>query len=197
MSASAVPTTAVPPLADLARQARADRQACELLLQRCRPIVYSLVLDRVHNPEPAEDLTQEVLADMAQALPRLREPRAFHAWLRQIAINRCRQWWRRCPEEPRPLSDDYQRLVREDVFAEAARRETWRELQRALDDLPEKSRLALLMHVLGGLNQAEIAEALGATVTSVAVRIHRARQRLRTAMQPLAPITEEEWRDAT
>ena len=170
-------------LAELAAQASTSPEALESLLRRCRPALYALILDRVGQREVAEDLTQEALTDVARSLPRLREPSAFAAWLRQIAINRCKMWWRRPELEAEPLSEDYQRLVHEDAFAEAARRETWRELRRALEDLPEKSRVALLMHVLGGASQAEIAEVLGLTVTNVAVRIHRARAHLRTALR--------------
>ncbi|MEI6499735.1 MAG: sigma-70 family RNA polymerase sigma factor [Armatimonadota bacterium] len=165
----------------------------ERLLARCRPIVQALILDRVRNPEVAEDLTQETLTDLSQSLPHLRDRQAFVGWLREIAINRCRRWWRRPELELQPLSDEYQRLVHDDTFTEAARRESWRELQRALDDLPETSRLALLMHVVGGLSQVEIGEILGITVTAVGVRIHRARRRLRRILQPLSPISEKEW----
>lgn len=193
MSKSAASKIGAPSLCALAREAARGHRACEELLQRCRPLVHAIILDRVRNPEVAEDLTQEALADVAQALPRLRETAAFNVWLRQIAINRCRRWWRRPQPELEPLSEEYRRLVHEDAFVEAARRESWRELQRALEDLPEKSRLALLMHVVSGLSQPEIAEALGCSVSSVAVRIHRARHRLRETLQPLSPITEEEW----
>ena len=189
-------TDPVPALPDLAREAASHRAALEPLLRRCRPIVYAIVLDRVHHPDTAEDLTQDALADLVQALPGLRDCQAFPAWLRQIAINRCRMWWRRPRPEVEALSDDYRRLVHEDAFAEAARRETWREIRRALRDLPEESRLALLMHVFGGLSYAEIAVALGASVTSIGVRIHRARARLRERVQPREPITEEKWQDA-
>lgn len=183
-------------LAELAAVAQRRPTALNPLLQRARPILYALILDRIHQPEVAEDLTQEALQDVMQGLPGLREPRAFPAWLRTIALNRCRRWWRREPEETVDPGQDYQRLVHEDAFAEAARGETWRELQRALEDLPEKSRLALLMHVLTETSQAEIAEALDLTAANVAVRIHRARARLRVALRPLTPITEEEWQDA-
>lgn len=183
-------------LGELARQAARGRKALEALLPRCRPIVYALVLDRVHHPDLAEDLTQETLADVAQALPRLRDPSAFVGWLKQVAINRCRMWWRRAQVAPEPLSEEYQRLVHEDMFAEAARRERLRELLRALEDLPDKSRLALLMHVLGGLSHEQVAEALELTPGAVAVRIHRARLRLRALLTPIESISEEEWENA-
>ncbi len=188
-------TQQVLPLPELARDVARGHAEMDLLLQRCRPIVFAVVLDRVHNPELSEDLTQEALTAVAQALPGLREPRAFYAWLRQIAVNRCKMWWRRPRPELEPLDEDWRRLVYEDAYAEAARRETWRELRRGLQDLPEASRLALLMHVCGNVSQAEIAEVLGTTPASVAVRIHRARQRLRASLQPLPLQHKEECPD--
>lgn len=183
-------------LAELAAAAQQTPAALEDLLRRCRPILYAIILDRVHIADVAEDLVQEALHDVMQGLPALRETRAVPAWLRQIALNRCRMWWRRPQLETEELPADYHRLVHEDAFVEAARRETWRELQRALEHLPETSRLALLMHVLLDVSHAEIAEALELSQSNVAVRLYRARLQLRKLMAPLAPITEEEWRNA-
>jgi DNA-directed RNA polymerase specialized sigma24 family protein len=77
MSTSAPRAEPTSSLCELASKPRHGHHALELLLQRCRPIIYALVLDRVHNPEVAEDLTQEVLTEVAQSVRKLRDPRAW------------------------------------------------------------------------------------------------------------------------
>jgi RNA polymerase sigma factor (sigma-70 family) len=170
-------------LAQLVVAAMGDGGAMSRLLQRCRPAVYALILDRVHRPEVAEDLAQEALSDVARGLSALREPAAFAGWLRELALNRCRRWWRRPVVETTVEEAAWRRLVTHDAFTEAARRDEWRRLRRALENLPEKSRVALLMHVFAGASQAEIAQFLDLTPSAVGVRIHRARAQLRLALR--------------
>lgn len=169
---------------DLARQAQRDPAAVEPLLCRARPFVHALIVDRVRQPEAAEDLTQEALADLAEGLPRLRDAEAVLPWLRQIALNRCRMYWRRRDLQFEQLDDHAGGLRAHDAYTVTAQRERWRQLRRALDELSEPSRLALLMHVLGDTPYREIAAALGETEVAVRVRVHRARQRLRQLLPP-------------
>jgi len=170
-----------PQLARAAQQSPTDREA---LLARARPFVHAVILDRVRRPEAAEDLTQEALADLVRGLPGLRDPGAVLAWLRQIALNRCRMYWRRQALEYAQFGVDCRGLRAEDAYTVTARRETWRQLRRALEELPEPSRLALLMHVLDDCPYREIAAALGEKEVAVRVRVHRARQRLRQLLRP-------------
>lgn len=175
----------------LAWAARHDLGAVEALLLRARPLVHAIILDRVRNPEAAEDLTQEALTDLVQGLSELREPGAFLSWVRTIALNRCRMWWRRREQEYVQFDEQTQGKRAPDAYAVTAQRETWRQLRKALDELPERSRLALLMHVLGDCPHAEIAEALGESEVGVRVRVHRARQRLRELLPPSFYDAEE------
>ncbi|MBU0608882.1 MAG: sigma-70 family RNA polymerase sigma factor [Armatimonadetes bacterium] len=172
------------PWPGLARAAQQAPAALEALLARARPLVHALILDRVRRPEAAEDLTQEALADLVRGLPGLRDPGAVLAWLRQIALNRCRMYWRRQALEYALPSADHGGLRAEDAYTVTARREMWRQLRRALEELPEPSRLALLMHVLEDCPYREIAAALGESEVGVRVRVHRARQRLRQLLRP-------------
>jgi RNA polymerase sigma factor (sigma-70 family) len=172
------------PWDELVRRAQRQPQQIEPLLQRVRPLVRALILDRIHQPEAAEDLTQDALADVVRGLPALHEPNSFLPWLRTIALNRCRMHWRRREVAFAELGADEGGLRADDAYTVTAQRETWRQLRRALEDLPERSRLALLMHVLDDCPYRDIAEALGESEVGVRVRVHRARQRLRQLLRP-------------
>jgi len=184
-------TLTEPSWSDLARHARGEAGALDDLLQRVRPFVYALILDRIRRPEVAEDLTQEALTDVVRGLPGLHDLSAFTAWLRRIALNRCRQYWRQVERDFGELDDDVASAATHDAYTLTAQREAWRQLRRALDELPEASRLALLMHVLDDCPYRDIAAALGESEVGVRVRVHRARQRLHELLRPSFYVPEE------
>src|SRR6516165_5301701 len=69
-----------------------DRSAYGELVERFQPTVYALALARLHNPNEAQELVQEVFIHAMTKLSQLRDPHCFAGWLRQItermAINR-------------------------------------------------------------------------------------------------------------
>ncbi|MFN2445671.1 MAG: sigma-70 family RNA polymerase sigma factor [Vicinamibacterales bacterium] len=64
------------------------------------------------------------------------------------------------------------------------RAETRRIVRALIDELPESYRTVLLLRDIEGLDTAEAASALGLTSAAVKVRLHRARQALRTKLAP-------------
>lgn len=56
-------------------------------------------------------------------------------------------------------------------------------MQRCLDFLPDNYRAVILLHEAHSLTAAEIADLLGVTVTTVKIRLHRARRKLQKVME--------------
>jgi RNA polymerase sigma factor (sigma-70 family) len=171
---------------------QAASESCEPLLRRVRPLARALILDRIRDPEAAEDLVQEALSDLVHGLLALRDPQSFLSWLRTVCLNRCRMYWRRREVEYAAFDENATPLRAQDAYAVTAQREAWRQLRRALEELPERSRLALLMHALDDCPYREIAEALGESEVGVRVRVHRARLRLRELLRPSLYEPEED-----
>jgi RNA polymerase sigma-70 factor (ECF subfamily) len=123
------------------------------------------------NRWQAEDLIQEALLRGWRGWTGLREERAVKAWLFTIVR---REFQRTAPRvargEPVPDADD--RAFSPDPTQSM-------DVERALGELPEVSREALLMQVLGGFSCSEISDALGASKGAVMTRLTRARQALR------------------
>ncbi len=160
-----------------------DEAAFRRLAERYRHGVYALCLDRTGDFDLAEDLTQDAILKARAQLRSLREPAAFPAWLRQIALNCCRAWQRRpWPETVAIDPEDCPQLT-QDVFREAMRREAAREVRAALWSLPENNRIAVIMYYLRGNSYREIAEFLGVAETTVLGRLHRARNQLRALLE--------------
>jgi RNA polymerase sigma-70 factor (ECF subfamily) len=94
------------PEAELVRRAQAgDRAAFEQLARRYRAAVLAVTFARTGHREEAEDLAQEVLIHAWEKLPALREPSRIAAWLRTMALNACRSWYRRSRPWPTSLDD--------------------------------------------------------------------------------------------
>lgn len=168
------------------RSQAGDDEAFEALAARYRAAALAVTFLRTGNREEAEDLAQEVLLKARERLNSLKESEAFPGWLRAIALNACRTWYRKLkPADSldaagrRPLRDYSAGPL--EVLLEKDRQKSWR---KALLMLPGPNRCALLMHVWGGYSYQEIADFLDVPVSTVEGRIHRAKNQLRRLLQP-------------
>lgn len=127
----------------------------------------------------AEDLVSETFVRVLTRSPRI-ETRTALAYLLAVARNLHRSGWRRRRREV-PLEADS--MAPEPDWAQRldARADLERVL-RALAELSEAERAALLLRVDHELPYDEIAVALGISVSAAKVRVHRARLRLASAL---------------
>ena len=172
----------------LVNAARAgDRAAFSALFARDRDLVYAYAYARLLNREDAEDAMQDTFIRAYQSLGRLRGPGAWQAWLMQITRNLCSDALRRKrvrrtePVDPEWLDGG---PSPEMLLVTAERR---RELNAAVEALPEKYRVPLLMRFAAGRTRREIAVALGVPESTIIGRMARAMRLLRRQLG-------EEWR---
>jgi RNA polymerase sigma-70 factor, ECF subfamily len=175
-------------LAALVRCAQAgDRAAFERLARRYRAAVLAITFARTGHREEAEDLAQEVMLHAWEKLPALREPARFAGWLRAVALNVCRSWYRRSRPWPVSLDDAPEAVAAPDPgpgpLEALLLREKERAWRQALLALPAPNRYALLMHTWGSYSYAEIAAFLEVPVTTVEGRIYRAKRQLRDLLR--------------
>ena len=130
-------------------------------------MLYRVAYAILRNDDACQDALQDAALKAWEKRRTLREPRYFRTWITRILINTCRDAQRRRRDVP--LED-----VRE---PQAAAPDLT--LAMALQSLPEKLRLPLMLCYSEGLTYAEIAQALRLPVTTVRGRIHRAKAQLR------------------
>jgi RNA polymerase sigma-70 factor, ECF subfamily len=162
--------------------AQADaRREFEERLAECGPLAYRVARGVLRNSADAEDVAQEALLRAYRSFDRLRDRNRFRGWLVRIAfriaLDRLRSAKRR--EQRDTLWSQPEHLPpaasAEDI---AVSNQFQAHLERALQELPEKLRLALLLSAMEGHTLEEIASMLGVPVGTVKSRIFIARKKL-------------------
>ncbi len=144
-----------------------------------------MMMSSAGDREAAEDVAQEAFLRAFRSLGQFRGQSTFKTWLYQIATNVARtQVTRR-----RNRKEEQEPETRPDVpSGENVERRiiAHDQLRRALADLPDDWREAVLLRDIEGLEYREIAEVLGIPMGTVESRIFRGRQRLKAAlMEPV------------
>jgi RNA polymerase sigma-70 factor (ECF subfamily) len=131
------------------------------------------------NKHTAEDLVQETLIRAWKSLHKLQNPKAVKGWLLTILRREnARRFERYQPQQSAiPLEELGDKHQDYDTSTEAFA------LRRALDDLAEEYREPLLLQVVHGLTQQEIAERLGISSAGAGTRLFRARKKLRQVLE--------------
>ena len=178
------------------RAKRGDEAAFAVLMGRHKAALYRLARRCIGDPDESLDIVQESFVSAWSALHAYDPARPFAAWLRTIALNKCRDFSRRRrvralvfgiePADPTKL--DGHPDPAPSAEDEVARQERSRRLDRAIVALPHKLKEALILTAMEGLSQQEAANLLGVTVKSIEARVYRAKRRLALTLgAPLSP----------
>ena len=128
----------------------------------------------LRSDQDCADAIQETVFKGWISRDKLREEQYFETWLIRILINECKNVLRRSAKAPVPV---------EEVRAEAiSSPEENAELRLALDSLPEKYRLVLVLHHVEGYPLRAIARLLKLPESLVKSRLHQARSALKKAL---------------
>lgn len=168
----------------VALAAAGDDSAFARLMTRHKRWTFLFIRRYVGNDVDAYDLLQETFFAAWRSLSSYHRDRPFDAWLRRIALNKCRDWSRR--NAVRRFiggwgTDDEAQAVPDPAPGPAATIENDQELQqleRRLRKLPRALKEPLLLTAIEGLSHAEAGEVLNLSAKAVETRIYRARARL-------------------
>jgi RNA polymerase sigma-70 factor (ECF subfamily) len=172
-----------------------DKSAFDLLVRKYQHRVLKLVGRFVSDAAEAEDVAQEAFLKAYRALASFRGDSAFYTWLYRIAINTAKNALvsnRRRPvdfdldlQDPEQY-DRHARLKEGDTPEGVLLTEEIRSVvERAMEQLPEDLRTAIVLRELEGMSYEEIAEAMDCPVGTVRSRIFRAREAIDRKLKPL------------
>ncbi|MFO0946386.1 MAG: sigma-70 family RNA polymerase sigma factor [Planctomycetota bacterium] len=152
----------------------------------------------VGNEEDARDAFQDALLSAFRSIDSFQNGSSVYTWLYRITVNaslmrlRSRSRKKECQLEsllPCFLEDGHQANPcprwAESADLACEREETRSFVREAIDSLPETHRTVLLLRDIEELSTAETADLLGVEVGVVKTRLHRARQALRTLLDPI------------
>lgn len=161
-------------------------------LSDCPTLAYRVALGVLRNPAEAEDVAQEAMLRAYRNFHRLRDRGRFRAWLVRTAwrlsLDRIRATGRRERRE-RVAEENY---FANDVEAVAAGRELEGHVAEALDQLPERLRMVMVLAAIEGYNTREVASLLSLPEGTVKSRLFAARKRMAESLKWLVKDTRIE-----
>jgi RNA polymerase sigma-70 factor (ECF subfamily) len=170
---------------DPAEKAELDRAFEDLYRAHLRD-VYSYAYYRVGNPHDAEDLTEQAFLQAYRHFDRARresDGRPLRPWLIRIAHNLASNYYRDRSRRPQTSLENADPIpARHGTEAIAEGREELRQVMAHLEHLPDDRREALIMRFALGMDNREIARALGRSDGATKVLIHRAIKQLQEEM---------------
>lgn len=142
--------------------------------------LFSYCMARTPNRWEAEDLCQDILCELVKSSARLRDERAFYAFMWSLAGNVYKQWCRkRAGARTCPLPED----VAEIPAADDESDEALYLLRRELSLLSEKYRRATVLYYLERKSCAEIACSLGVSESMVKYLLFKSRKKLKEGFE--------------
>jgi RNA polymerase sigma-70 factor, ECF subfamily len=160
----------------LARFIDGDQASFTTLVARHEDRIFALALRMTGDRADALEATQETFIAAFRRAGKFRGESAFGTWLYSIGVNACRDLLRKKKRTPIPTEE-----LPEPISTGASVEDlagTRMDLARALDELSEEYRQAVVMHDVGGIPYEEIALRLGVPVGTVKSRISRGRRTL-------------------
>ena len=177
------------------RLRRGDEEACEVLVRTHTARLLAIARRYLRSEEDARDAVQEGFVAAFRSIARFQGGSSLSTWLHRIVINACLMKLRSSRRRPETSIEDLlprfnesgHRVFepeeeRESAEASIDRSQTRRIVREAIGRLPEHYRTVLMLRDIEELSTAEAAGILGLTENAVKIRLHRARQALRTVL---------------
>jgi RNA polymerase sigma-70 factor (ECF subfamily) len=181
----------------LARLRAGDEDAFELVVRTYSGRLLAVTRRILCNDEDARDAVQDALLSAFRSLDRFEGGSLVSTWLHRIAVNAALmklRTRRRKPEEsiehllPVYKDDGHHQETysswNEPVDVAMTRADNRALVRRCIEALPETYRTVLVLRDIEELDTEEAAQALGISGNAVKIRLHRARQALRTLLAP-------------
>ena len=150
----------------------------EAIYQEHARTVYHFLLSRTHDPDLAEELTQETFCQALRSIERFDGSCKLSVWLCQIAKHLWFQHLRR-QERTAPMPEDPPEIPLPSAEEDLLARQGQLDLLRRIHGLPELQREVVYLRAFGGLSFREIGAVVGKTETWARVTFYRTKEHLR------------------
>ena len=159
---------------------RGDKEALQQLLKRNWSWLKGLVYSIVGNTDDVDDVLQDICVRVITKIDSLREPERFRPWLAVLARRQALRHRQQKVRRPALLKEELAEIQCDEkaqqLFENVERKEQYRQILGMVETLPEKYRQVFMLAYAGDLTYANIAEILDIPVTTVQIRLVRARR---------------------
>jgi RNA polymerase sigma-70 factor (ECF subfamily) len=194
----------------VARATAGDADSFNQLVMRWERPIYALAYRTLGREEDARDVVQEAFLRAYRGLRGFKGEAKFSSWLYRITLNLCRDWIRRerrapvvqVPDGADPIDlADTQAAPGDSVEELVSRREMSRAVAKAMAELPEDQRTAILLKEYHGLTFQEIADMLDCPLSTVKTRLYQGlsvlRRRLERQQAEEASLRRATWESSS
>jgi RNA polymerase sigma-70 factor (ECF subfamily) len=138
--------------------------------------MFSICKSLVSNPTDIEEVLQDAFVKAYTRLNKLKDNRKFAGWLKTITVNECLNFLKKKKIVFDELPENYTDVDETDDTAIQIDRES---LRKAIDDLPEGSRIIFNLYLIEDYKHKEIARMLGISESTSKSQYARAKQLLK------------------
>jgi RNA polymerase sigma-70 factor (ECF subfamily) len=181
----------------VARLRSGDPVAFETLVRTHMAMMLRVARRFMKSEEDARDAVQDAFVSAFRSIGRFDGKAQLSTWLHRIVVNACLMRLRTQRRRPEEDIEEYLPRFQEDGH-QVSPTENWPEtaetilertelagiVREQIDRLPDNYREVVLLRDIEELSTEEAAQALGVTPNAVKIRLHRARQALRTLLDP-------------
>jgi RNA polymerase sigma-70 factor (family 1) len=162
----------------------------ESLYNQFKDEAYNTSLSYLHNPQDAEEITQDVFVEVFKSLDKFKGESNIGTWIYRITVNKSLDFLRHKKRKKRfafitsifdPETGE-QKVEQSDFIhpgVELEQRERSAALFKAIDKLPANQKTAFILSKIEGLSYAEISEVMNTSISSIESQIFRAKKNLK------------------
>ena len=160
-----------------------DETTFRLLVQRHKDKVRNITYLTLGNADAVDDIAQDVFLTVYKNLNKFRFESQFSTWLYRITVNKCKDHLRK--KRIRNIFTSIKEDEQEPMYHSSHEtKDTAEIVRKAIEELPDKLRIPLMLKDLEGLSYQEIAQTVKCEIGTVKSRIFRAREGLRNILKP-------------
>ena len=150
-----------------------DRDAQRELYDSYKDNLYTIAYRLTNDTDEASDLLQEAFIEAFKNLSKLKEPKYFHSWIKQILVRKAY----------RSMKNKTESVDLDSVVLKHTDNVDVEYIEQAIQTLPLKSRTVFMMYEVEGFSHAEIADTMEITVGTSKSQLNFAKTKLKIQLQ--------------
>ncbi len=176
----------------LARCRNGDFDSFEVLFGRIKEDLYRIIYSFMRDHDDTDEVMQESLIRIFRYFRNLKDLDKFSSWAMRIVVNQCHTQRARKGRQAYTHIDDIVEQEDTNVLLQSGmgaspremmmRQESIVAIYKAIDALPKRQRIAILLFEVEGLSTREVAEAMQCSEGAVKFNVHQARKKLQVSL---------------